>query len=95
MIYLILHFFCLFRGKSLLESWDTTFILDLSQTSCACALIVLIWLSSAHVILKYIRQRLRVDVSREEKWLPQDSKSDLPLRKQTFKTLLSSYSKQE
>ena len=35
-------------------------------------------MASAHVILKKIKQRSRVAVSREEV-IPQDSKSDLPL----------------
>ena len=37
-------------------------------------------MDSTYVILKQIRQNLRVAVSREEKWyIPHDSKSDLPL----------------
>ena len=37
-------------------------------------------MASAQVILKQIRQILRVAVSREEKWyIPQDTNSDLPL----------------
>ena len=64
------------RGKSLLESWVTTFLPDwqpplifvwfFSNFLCMCSCIV----DSAHVILKYIRQRLRVAVSREDKWYP-------------------------
>ena len=62
------------RDKSLLELWVTTFLLD-QQPPLIFVWFILNFLSmcsnsmaSAHVILKQIRQRLRVAVSQEEKW---------------------------
>ena len=74
------------RGKSLLELWvSTTFLPDwqpplifiqfISNLLCMCT----VSMASAHVILKYIRQRLRVAVSREEKCYPTILKGILPL----------------
>ena len=68
------------RGKSLLELRVTTFIPDrqpplifvrfISNFLCSNSMASTIFFASAHVILKEIRQRLRVVVSREEKWYP-------------------------
>ena len=65
------------RGKSLLELWVTTFLPDwqppfifvrfISNFLCMCSNSM----ASAHVILKWIRQRLRVAVSREKSGTPQ------------------------
>ena len=68
----IVFIFC--RGKSLLELWVTTLLPDwqpplifdwlISNFLCMCSNSM----ASAHVILKSIRQRLRVAVNQEVKW---------------------------
>ena len=64
------------RSRSLLESWGATFLLDWQPP------LMFVWfrsivlyvcsnsMVSAHVIFKWIRQKLRVTVTQEEKWHP-------------------------
>ena len=78
------------RGKSLLELWVTTslpnwqppliFVWFISNFLCMCSNNM----ASAHLILKEIRQRLRVAVSQEEKRHPMRYLSYLPLAPGTF-----------
>ena len=84
------------RGKSLLESWGTTFLPDLqlplifvwiiSNFLCMCSNSM----ASAHVVLKYINQtKIKGGFQSGKKVVPHDSKSgDLPLILCRFKFIV-------
>ena len=83
---IIPNFYYATRGKSLLESWVTTFLPDwqlplmfirfISNFLCMCSNSV----ASAHVILKYLHQtKIKGCCQSRRKDVPHDSKSDLPL----------------
>ena len=76
-----------FRGESLLESWGTAFLPDWQPPlifvriyfKISWALVIL--LEYMHKKFEINRTKIRVAVSREEKVVTHNSKSDLPVNK--------------